>query len=81
VSAVDTTGLFTLDSLDNIDTDDLRVRLNDLLILSRAQGDYSFTGNVLQITYPLALGDVVEVESLDTTSELGTQVLRNLLQS
>lgn len=81
LAVTDTSGTFTLDAVDNIDTNDLRVRLNDLLILSRAQGDYTFTGNTLQLTYPLALGDVVEVESLDTTSELGTQVLRNLLQS
>jgi hypothetical protein len=73
------TGDFTIPALDNVDPTDLRVVLNDLLTLSRVKSDYTISGTTLHINYPLALGDVIEVMTLDSTSPIGRLNLRNLL--
>ena len=70
---------YTLDPLDNVDPTDLRVVLNDLLTLSRTEGDFTITGNVMHVNYPIALGDVFEVMTLDSTPVIGRMQMRNLL--
>lgn len=63
----------------NIDPDNLRVTLNDFIILNAQQGDYSITNNILAVTYALAVGDVLEVENIDTAPIFGKTALRSIL--
>jgi len=69
---------FTLTDMDFVDPDDLRVTLNDFIILSKGT-DYTITGNTLTVTYQIKLGDVIEVENLDSIPFLGKQPMREIL--
>lgn len=70
---------FTLPEMDAVVADDLRITLNDFVILSK-ETDYTITGDQLTITYPLRLNDTIEVENIDTIPFLGKQPMREILQ-
>jgi hypothetical protein len=58
---------------------DLRVTVNDWYVLDPDQ-DYTInTSGVMNLVYPLELGDIVEVESLDNIPEMGKQQMRSIL--
>jgi hypothetical protein len=71
---------FTLAGLGYLKPDDLRVTLNDFVILTK-DVDYTITGNILSITYTLKLGDLIEVENIDNIPFTGKFPLRSLLFS
>jgi hypothetical protein len=74
----DGSGLYYLTDTDYVQADDLRVTLNDFLVLSK-DVDYTISGNVLTVMYKLKLGDLLEVENTDNVPFLGKQQVRNLL--
>lgn len=49
-----------------IDPDNLRVTLNGINVLNAQTSDYSITGSTLTVAYPIANGDVIEVENIDS---------------
>lgn len=63
----------------NIDKENLRVVLNDFITLNPSLGDYSISNGMLTVNYRLAVGDVLEVENIDSTTIFGKTALRNLL--
>ena len=64
--------IFDLPNLGYREVEDLRVSLNTVVILSLKAGDYRLTEDRrLEITYPLRLGDVIEVEDKDHLPEVG----------
>ena len=75
---VDNTNTFPVGDI-VVDKENLRVTLNDFIILNEQQGDYSITNGVLTIYYRLAVGDVIEVETIDSAFIFGKNTLRNIL--
>lgn len=75
---VDNTSTFPVGDI-VVDKENLRVTLNDFIILNEQQGDYSITNGVLTIYYRLAVGDVIEVETIDSAFIFGKNTLRNIL--
>lgn len=63
----------------NVDKDNLRIVLNDLITLNPDLGDYSINNGMLTVNYRLAVGDILEVENIDSSSIFGKMVMRNLL--
>ena len=63
----------------SVDTDNLRVTLNDFIILTTEQNDYSIVDGILTVNYRLAAGDILEVENIDNSSIFGKSFLRSLL--
>lgn len=74
----DNTTVFDITDI-NIDKENLRVVLNDFITLNPNLGDYSITNGMLTVNYRLAVGDVLEVENIDSTTIFGKTALRNLL--
>lgn len=62
-----------------VDVLNLRITLNDFVTLNANVGDYTIVNGILTIAYPMAAGDVVEIENIDSTSLFGKTALRNLL--
>ena len=62
-----------------VDVLNLRITLNDFVTLSANVGDYTIVNGILTIAYPMAAGDVVEIENIDSTTLFGKTALRNLL--
>jgi hypothetical protein len=75
---VDNTNVFDLGDI-HADPDNLRVTLNDFITLNAQQGDYSITNGVMTVAYRLAVGDVLEVENIDSTFIFGKTALRSIL--
>jgi len=70
---------FQLSDFYYLTVDDLRVTVNDWYVLDPDQ-DYTInTSGVMSIVYPLELGDIIEVESLDNIPEMGKQQMRSIL--
>jgi hypothetical protein len=69
---------FSLPDFDYIDPNDVRVTLNDFIILDKGL-DYVISNGVLSVNYTLKLGDLLEVENHDSIPFLGKQQLRSLL--
>lgn len=63
----------------NVDKDNLRVVLNDLITLNPNIGDYSISNGMLTVNYRLAVGDILEVENLDASTMFGKMVMRSIL--
>lgn len=63
----------------NVSADNLRVTINDFIILNHLAGDYSIAAGVLTVNYTLGLGDVIEVENIDSTPIFGKMFLRSLI--
>ncbi len=62
-----------------VDVDNLRITLNDFIILTTEQNDYSITDGMMTVNYRLAAGDILEVENIDSSSIFGKSFLRSLL--
>jgi hypothetical protein len=62
----------------SVSTSNLRVSINEFIILDSESSDYSILNGVLTINYPIGLGDVIEVENIDSTVLFGKMFLRNL---
>lgn len=78
-SITNATAPITLVGSTGIAPDDLQVRLNDFIILNPLRGDYVISNGVLTISYPMNIGDIVEVQDLDSTPDVGVQALRSVL--
>lgn len=71
---------FTLPGMDNVQPEELRVILNDFIVLSR-DTDYTIINGMLNIIYPVKLGDVIEVEDINSAPVHGRKVLRSILSA
>jgi hypothetical protein len=63
----------------NVDKDNLRVVLNDMITLNHNLGDYSIDNGILTINYRLAVGDILEVENIESSGIFGKMIMRNLI--
>lgn len=71
---------FKLPELGYINPNDLRLTLNDFIILLK-DVDYLIDEDILTISYVLKLGDLIEVENIDLVPFLGKQQMRAILFS
>lgn len=69
---------FPLPDFDYTNPSDVRVTLNDFIVLVKDL-DYVINNGVLVVNYTLKLGDLLEVETHDSIPFLGKQQLRSLL--
>ena len=74
--------VFPLAGVSAYDACDLRVTVNDAQILYRVS-DYIIdtVAQTLTMVYPMKLGDIIEVESMDQISNLGKHQLRSLMSA
>jgi hypothetical protein len=63
----------------NVSADNLRVTINEFVILNHLAGDYTISNGILTINYIIGLGDVIEVENIDSTPIFGKMLLRSLI--
>lgn len=63
----------------NINAKNIRVTINDFVVLDPTLEDYVVNNGVLTINYAIGIGDVIEVENVDTMSMFGKMFLRNLV--
>lgn len=75
---VDNTVVFDIGDI-RAEPENLRVTLNDFVVLNAQQGDFSINNGLMTVSYRLAVGDVIEVENIDSASIFGKSTLRNLL--
>ena len=74
------TNIFDISDIDSsINIDNLRVTLNDYIILNSQENDYAIIDGLLIINYRLGTGDVLEIENIDSAPILGKAALRSLL--
>jgi hypothetical protein len=72
--------MFDISDIDSsINTDNLRVTLNDYIILNSQENDYAIINGFLIINYRLGTGDVLEIENIDSAPIFGKATLRSLL--
>jgi hypothetical protein len=71
---------FLLTGFGFLTADDVRVSLNDLIILTPGL-DYTIANGKLTVTHKLTLGDVIEVQDHDSLPDMGVHQLRSLLNS
>lgn len=64
----------------NVNAKNIRVTINDFIILDPNAGDYTVTNGILTVNYIIGAGDIVEVENVDSAQLLSKQVLRELLE-
>lgn len=75
-----TTGNNTFDISDkNVNSENIRVTINDFVILDPTSGDYTVSNGILTINYIIGIGDIIEVENVDTMPMFGKMLLRNLV--
>ncbi len=63
----------------NVDKDNLRVVLNDMITLNPGLGDYYINNGTLTVNYRLAVGDILEVENIESSGIFGKMIMRNLV--
>ena len=63
----------------NVDRDNLRVVLNDMITLNPDLGDYYINNGMLTVNYRLAVGDILEVENIESSGIFGKMIMRNLV--
>lgn len=63
----------------NITAQNIRVTINDFVILDPLAGDYSVSNGLLTINYVIGVGDYIEVENVDSMPMLGKALLRSLV--
>lgn len=74
------TNIFDISDIDNnIDPANLRVTLNDYLVLNAQENDYVIQNGILVVYYRLGTGDVLEIENIDSAPIFGKAALRSLL--
>lgn len=71
---------FTLPEFDNRSPDDVRLTLNEFVILTKTR-DYTIANGQLTIAFPLKLGDTVEITNQDAAPDFGVLTTRSLLHS
>lgn len=74
------TRIFTLPGFDERSPDDVRLTLNEFVILTN-QRDYDIASGVVTFKFPLQLDDVIEVVNQDAVPQLGVLVTRSILHS
>lgn len=62
----------------NVNSENIRVTINDFVILNPAVGDYTVVNGILTINYIIGIGDIIEIENIDTAPMLGKAFLRSL---
>jgi len=73
--------VFQLRNFDGFHSNDLRITLNDWMILDEGL-DYDISSSgVLTVNYRLRLGDILEIEDLDSIPDFGRQQTRAILWS
>lgn len=63
----------------NVNSENIRVTINDFVILDPTLGDYVVNNGILTINYSIGIGDVIEVENIDSMPMFGKALLRNLV--
>lgn len=63
----------------NVNSENIRVTINDFVMLDPMVGDYTVSNGVLTINYIIGVGDVIEVENIDSTPIFGKMLLRSLI--
>lgn len=63
----------------NVSSENIRVTINDFVILDPTLGDYVVNNGILTINYSIGIGDVIEVENIDSMPMFGKALLRNLV--
>jgi hypothetical protein len=77
---VATTGNNVFDITDkNVNVQNIRVTINDFVILDPLAGDYTVSNGILTINYVIGVGDIIEVENVDSMPMFGKALLRNLV--
>lgn len=75
-----TTGNNTFDIADkNVNTQNIRVTINDFVILDPLADDYTVSNGIVTINYTIGLGDYIEIENVDSMPMFGKALLRNLV--
>lgn len=59
--------------------ENIRVIINNFIMLNSIEGDYSIAGGTLTINYPIGIGDIVEVENIDSMPSMGRASTRATL--
>lgn len=62
----------------NVNSENIRVTINDFVILDPTVGDYTVSNGILTINYIIGIGDIIEIENIDTAPMLGKAFLRSL---
>lgn len=65
----------------NINSENIRVTINDFIILDADAGDYQVENGLLTINYIIGIGDVIEVENIDSMPMLGKMLMRTIMYS
>lgn len=62
----------------NVNSENIRVTINDFVILDPTVGDYTVSNGILTINYIIGVGDIIEVENIDSAPMFGKAFLRSL---
>jgi hypothetical protein len=63
----------------SVNAQNIRITINDFIVLDPTVGDYVVNNGILTINYLIGVGDIIEVENIDSAQLLSKSILRNLL--